>query len=64
VTSNSPYPADTEFLTIFQVATIMRLSKRTVYRLVQDGEMEAIKVSGSYRIPHQAVSPRAASAAR
>ena len=64
MTSNSPYSAGTRFLTIFEVAAIMRVSKQTVYRLVRAGELEAIKVSGSYRIPHQAVSPRALSPSR
>ena len=50
------YPADTRFLTIFEVATIMRVSKRTVYDLVHAGDLEAIKIGGSYRIPDQAVT--------
>jgi excisionase family DNA binding protein len=63
VTGSSTYPADTRFLTIFQAATIMRVSKRTVYRLVQAGDLEAIMVDRSYRIPYQAVNPQAASTA-
>jgi excisionase family DNA binding protein len=42
----SASPAGTTFLTIFEVAAIMRVSKRTVYRLVQDGHLEAAKVRG------------------
>lgn len=48
-------PAGTRFLTIFEVAAIMRVSKRTVYRLVHDGHLEAAKVRGSFRIPEEAV---------
>jgi excisionase family DNA binding protein len=49
-------PAGTRFLTIFEVAAIMRVSKRTVYRLVHDGHLEAAKVRGSFRIPEDAVA--------
>ena len=52
----SASPADTTFLTIFEVATIMRVSKRTVYRLVHDGHLEAAKVRESFRIPEDAVT--------
>ena len=48
-------PAGTRFLTIFEVAAIMRVSKRTVYRMVHDGHLEAAKVRGSFRIPEDAV---------
>ena len=52
----SASPAGTTFLTIFEVAAIMRVSKRTVYRLVHDGHLEAAKVRGSFRIPEDAVT--------
>jgi excisionase family DNA binding protein len=42
------------FLTVAEVATIMRISKMTVYRLVHSGELEAIRVGRSFRIPEQA----------
>jgi excisionase family DNA binding protein len=43
------------FLTVAEVATIMRISKMTVYRLVHSGELEAIRVGRSFRVPDQAV---------
>jgi excisionase family DNA binding protein len=52
----SASPAGTTFLTIFEVAAITRVSKRTVYRLVHDGHLEAAKVRGSFRIPEDAVT--------
>ncbi len=61
VTGNAPYRADTRFLTIFEVAVILRVSKRTVYRLVHDGDLEAIRVDGSFRIPERAIRPQASS---
>ncbi len=39
-----------------EVATIMRVSKMTVYRLVHSGELEAIRVGRSFRVPEQAVN--------
>ena len=59
MTSNAPSLTNTRFLTVFEVAAIMRVSKQTVYRLVQSGDMEAIRVGGSYRIPEHVVRPQA-----
>jgi excisionase family DNA binding protein len=47
---------DMRFLTVAEVALIMRVSKMTVYRLVQSGELDAIRVGRSYRVPERAVS--------
>ena len=58
MTSNAPSLTNTRFLTVFEVAAIMRVSKQTVYRLVQSGDMEAIRVGGSYRIPEHVVRPQ------
>jgi excisionase family DNA binding protein len=46
---------DVKFLTIYELARIMRISKMSAYRLVHSGELEAIRVGRSYRIPEQAV---------
>jgi excisionase family DNA binding protein len=48
--------SDIRFLTVAEVATIMRVSKMTVYRLVHSGELEAIRVGRSFRVPEQAVN--------
>src|SRR3984885_12138555 len=48
--------SDVRFLTVAEVATIMRVSKMTVYRLVHSGELEAIRVGRSFRAPEQAVN--------
>jgi excisionase family DNA binding protein len=47
--------SDVKFLTIHEVAVIVRLSKMSVYRLVHSGELEAVRVGRSFRIPEQAV---------
>jgi excisionase family DNA binding protein len=47
--------SDVKFLTIYEVAVVVRLSKMSVYRLVHSGELEAIRVGRSFRIPEQSV---------
>lgn len=47
--------AKTRFLTVAEVATIMRVSKMTVYRLCHTGELDALRVGRSFRIPEPAV---------
>jgi excisionase family DNA binding protein len=44
-----------QFLTVAEVAEIMRVSKMTVYRLVHSGELPAVRVGKSFRVPEQAV---------
>ena len=44
------------FLTVAEVADIMRVSKMTVYRLVHAGELPAVRVGRSFRVHDQAVS--------
>ena len=48
--------SDVRFLTVAEVASIMRVSKMTVYRLVHSGELEAIRVGRSFRVPEPAVN--------
>lgn len=43
------------FLTVAEVATQMRVSKMTVYRLVHSGELDAVRVGRSFRVPADAV---------
>ncbi|HZK35933.1 MAG TPA: helix-turn-helix domain-containing protein [Aeromicrobium sp.] len=44
-----------KFLTVAEVAALMRVSKMTVYRLVHNGELEAVRVGRSFRVPEHAV---------
>ena len=48
--------AEVRFLTVAEVASIMRVSKMTVYRLVHSGELPAVRVGRSFRVPEQAVN--------
>jgi excisionase family DNA binding protein len=43
------------FLTVAEVASVMRVSKMTAYKLVHSGHLPAIRVGRSFRIPEQAV---------
>ena len=47
--------SDVRFLTVYELALMMRISKMSAYRLVRTGELESIRVGRSYRIPEQAV---------
>jgi len=46
---------EVQFLTVAEVAAMMRVSKMTVYRLVHAGELPAVRVGRSFRVPYQAV---------
>lgn len=43
------------FVTVMEVAEVMRVSKMTVYRLIHAGELPAIRVGRSFRVPYTAV---------
>jgi excisionase family DNA binding protein len=47
---------EVRFLTVAEVATLMRVSKMTVYRLVHSGELAAVRVGRSFRVPEHAVN--------
>ncbi|CAM3124808.1 Helix-turn-helix domain protein [Arthrobacter ulcerisalmonis] len=47
--------SNSKFLTVAEVAEVMRVSKMTVYRLVHAGEMPAVRFGRSYRVPEAAV---------
>lgn len=48
-------PREVRFITVAEVATIMRISKMTAYRMIDAGVLPAIKVGRSYRVPEEAV---------
>ena len=41
---------DPKFLTVAEVAAMMRVSKMTVYRLVHNGDLPAVRVGRSFRV--------------
>ena len=42
--------SEVKLLTIAEVAAMMRVSKMTVYRLVHNGELPALRVGRSFRV--------------
>ncbi len=46
---------DVKFLTVAEVAAVMRVSKMTVYRMVHGGDLPAVRVGRSFRVPESAV---------
>jgi excisionase family DNA binding protein len=48
--TNSGDISESKFLTVAEVAAMMRVSKMTVYRLVHNGELPAVRVGRSFRV--------------
>jgi excisionase family DNA binding protein len=42
--------SESRFVTVAEVAEQLRVSNMTVYRLIQSGQMAAVRVGRSYRI--------------
>jgi excisionase family DNA binding protein len=55
-TTNDGPLGEVRFLTVAEVATVMRVSKMTVYRLVHSGELPAVRVGRSFRVPETAIN--------
>jgi excisionase family DNA binding protein len=45
-----PIESQPRFVTVAEVAGLLRVSNMTVYRLVQSGQLPAVRVGRSYRI--------------
>lgn len=54
--SNPGDVSGVKFLTVAEVAEVMRVSKMTVYRLVHSGELPAVRVGRSFRVPEDEVN--------
>jgi len=50
-----PIGAGLNLLTVAEVATLLRVSKMSVYRLIHSGELEAVRFGRSFRVPNSAV---------
>ena len=56
-TGNAPGDiSEVKFLTVAEVAAVMRVSKMTVYRLVHNGELPAVRVGRSFRVSEDDVN--------
>ena len=47
--------SNVNFLTVAEVAALMRVSKMSVYRLIHAGELEAVRFGRSFRVKEDAV---------
>ena len=47
--------SSTQFYTVAEVAELTRVSRMTVYRMVHSGDLPAVRVGSSYRVPKSAV---------
>jgi len=54
----SRLPVQAELLSVSEVTAIFRVSKMTIYRLVQSGELKHVRIGNSYRIPADSVYAR------
>lgn len=43
------------FLKVTEVATLLRVSRMSVYRLIHSGELEAVRFGRNFRVPEHAV---------
>ncbi|WP_062381745.1 helix-turn-helix domain-containing protein [Demequina pelophila] len=48
-------PQRTSFMTVNEVAQMVRVSRMTVYRWIHAGELPAVRFGRSFRVPQQAV---------
>jgi excisionase family DNA binding protein len=48
--------SDVKFLTVAEVAAMMRVSKMTVYRIVHGGDLPAVRVGRSFRVTEDDVN--------
>ncbi len=50
---------ETEYLSVTEAASLLRLSEPTIYRRVQDGSLPVVRLSenGAIRIPRSALEP-------
>jgi excisionase family DNA binding protein len=50
-----PDPTDCKFATPAEVARVLGVSRRTVYRLIKNGDLEGRRVGGQWRVPYDAL---------
>ena len=53
--TSGPEQPRLRYLTVAEVAETMRVSRRTVDRLVHGGELPAVRVGRSFRVPQDAL---------
>lgn len=57
MTDSAPVPLSAiRFLKVTEVATLLRVSRMSVYRLIHAGDLEAVRFGRSFRVPEHAVN--------
>ena len=46
----SDFSTKTDFLTVHEVAELLRLSVLTIYKYIKEGQLEAVEFGGHYRV--------------
>lgn len=55
--ANQPVPLPAiQFMKVTEVASMLRVSRMSVYRLIHAGELEAVRFGRNFRVPEQAVN--------
>jgi excisionase family DNA binding protein len=54
IVRNEPF-TEARLLTVNEVADLLRVSRMTVYRLIKNGELPALRVGRSYRLREEDV---------
>lgn len=49
------YKKESDFLTVQEVAYLLRLSVLTLYKYIKEGDLEAIEFGGHYRVSKNAL---------
>lgn len=49
-------PSAIKFLKVTEVASMLRVSRMSVYRLIHAGDLEAVRFGRSFRVPERAVN--------
>ncbi len=55
-TKNSKATNISEFLTVHEVAALLRLSVLTIYKYIKEGHLEAVEFGGHYRVSHNSLN--------
>lgn len=48
--NTSDFAIKNEFLTVHEVAELLRLSVLTIYKYIKEGQLEAVEFGGHYRV--------------
>jgi excisionase family DNA binding protein len=48
------------YVTPAEAAKILRVSRKTIYKLLDGGDLKSVRVGGQHRIPRAALAPKGA----